>query len=201
LVLPPKLAPFKVVIVPIYRNKEQFNQVSEKANEIIEKLEAENISVKFDNRDTHKPGWKFAEYEMKGVPLRIGIGPKDLEKNTVELARRDKLTKSFVNQNTLIDTIKTTLVDIQENLYQNASDFMQNNTHQVSNYNEFKETINNKGGFVDCYWDGSVETEEKIKKELKATIRCILSVENIEGKTCVFSGNDAAARVLYAKAY
>jgi prolyl-tRNA synthetase len=201
LVLPPKLAPFKVVIVPIYRNEEQLEQVSKKANEIIEKLEAENISVKFDDRDTHKPGWKFAEYEMKGVPLRIGIGPKDLEKNTVELARRDNLTKTFVNQEDLIETIKTTLEDIQENLYTKASDFMKDNTYEVKNFDEFKEVINKKGGFVDCYWDGTAETEEQIKKELKATIRCIISKDDINGNSCVYSGKDAVARVLYAKAY
>jgi prolyl-tRNA synthetase len=201
LVLPPKLAPYKVVIVPIYRNEEQFNQISEKAQDIIEKLESENISVKFDNRDTHKPGWKFAEYEMKGVPLRIGIGPKDLEKNTVELARRDDLSKSFVNQDDLIETIKTTLEDIQNNLYRKALDFTKSNTHQVSTYGEFKEVINDKGGFVDCYWDGTSETEERIKKDLKATIRCIIGTENLEGKTCIYSGESAVARVLYAKAY
>jgi prolyl-tRNA synthetase len=201
LVLPPKLAPFKVVIIPIYRNEEQFNKISEKAREIINKLEAENISVKFDDRDTHKPGWKFAEYEMKGVPLRIGIGPKDLDKNTVELARRDNLTKSFVSQDKLIETVKEQLEDIQTNLYDRALKFRTDNTHKVKTYSEFKDIINNNGGFVDCYWDGTADTEEKIKKELKATIRCIIDTEHVEGKTCIFSGEKAVARVLYAKAY
>lgn len=201
LVLPPKLAPYKVVIVPIYRNEEQFNKISEKAHEIMSDLQNENISVKFDDRDTHKPGWKFAEYEMKGVPLRIGIGPKDLEKNTVELARRDNLTKSFVNQDDLVETIKTTLVDIQDNLYAKALSFREANTHQVKTYSEFKEIIKDKGGFIDCYWDGTSETEEKIKKELKATIRCIIDTDNVNDKTCIFSGEKAVARVLYAKAY
>lgn len=201
LVLPPKLAPYQVVIVPIYRNKEQFDQVSEKAKEIVNKLQDEGVTVKFDDRDTQKPGWKFAEYEMKGVPLRIGIGPKDLEKNSVELARRDNLTKSFVNQDNLIETIKQTLEDIQNNLYEKAKRFTSENTFSVSSYQEFKNIIENKGGFIECYWDGTAETEETIKRDTKATIRCILDSDNIEGKTCIYSGKDAVAKVLYAKAY
>jgi len=201
LVLPPKLAPFKIVIVPIYRNIEQFNQISKKAQEIIQNLQDHNISVKFDDRDTHKPGWKFAEYEMKGVPLRIGIGPKDLENNTVELARRDTLEKSFVKQDQLIETVKQSLADIQENLYSKAKKFMDNNTHQVESYEEFKNIINTKGGFVEAYWDGNAETEEDIKKETKATIRCVLNTNVPKDSKCLYSKNKATAKVLYAKAY
>jgi prolyl-tRNA synthetase len=201
LVLPPKLAPYQVVIVPIYRNQEQFELVTEKAKAIMSELLDNGISVKLDDRDTHKPGWKFAEYEMKGVPLRIGIGPKDIEKNTVELARRDNLTKSFVNQEQLVETIKSTLEDIQSSLYNKAFTFMQESTYRVDNYDVFKDIIEHKGGFVECYWDGTSETEELIKKETKATIRCILDTENVEGKNCLYSGNAAVARVLYAKAY
>lgn len=201
LVLPPKLAPYQVVIVPIYRNDEQFNQISEKAHEIIKELQDHNISVKFDNRDTHKPGWKFAEYEMKGVPLRIGIGPKDIENKTVELARRDTLSKSFVNQNEIIKTVKQTLTDIQNNLYEKAQLFTEQHTHQVKNYQEFKNIIKNEGGFIECYWDGTAETEEIIKKETKATIRCILKGDEFENETCIYSKKPARYKVLYAKAY
>lgn len=201
LVLPPKLAPYQVVIVPIYRNDQQFNQISEKAQTILNELQDHNISVKFDDRDTHKPGWKFAEYEMKGVPLRIGIGPKDLENNTVELARRDTLSKSFVKQDKLIDTVIQTLEDIQNNLFDKAQQFTQENTHQVESYEKFKKLINGKGGFVEAYWDGSPETEEHIKKETKATIRCILEKDVPDNSKCLFSQNKAVAKVLYAKAY
>ncbi|RRO22566.1 proline--tRNA ligase [Flavobacteriaceae bacterium 14752] len=201
LVLPPKLAPYQVVIVPIYRNDEQFNQISEKAQEIIKELQDHNISVKFDDRDTHKPGWKFAEYEMKGVPLRIGIGPKDLENKTVELVRRDTLSKSFIKQDELIDTVKQTLTDIQINLFDKAQKFTKDNTRQVKSYEEFKSLIETKGGFVEAYWDGTAETEEYIKKDTKATIRCILSTEVPESSKCLYSQNKAVAKVLYAKAY
>lgn len=201
LVLPPKLAPFQVVIVPIYRNQEQYDMVCAKANNIKAELENEGISVKFDDRDTQKPGWKFAEYEMKGVPLRIGIGPKDIEKNSVELARRDNLTKTFVNQEGLVQVVKNTLEDIQSNLYKKAFDFMSKNTSAVHDYKTFKEVIENKGGFIECYWDGSPETENVIKNDTKATIRCIIDDKNLSGKTCIYSGKPAVAKVLYAKAY
>jgi prolyl-tRNA synthetase len=201
LVLPPKLAPYQVVIVPIYRNEEQYNSICKKANEIKSELENQGISVKFDDRDTQKPGWKFAEYEMKGVPLRIGIGPKDLEKNTVELARRDNLTKSFVNQTELTETVKKTLDEIQTNLYNKALNFKSENTHTAKDYDDFKHILKEKGGFISCYWDGSSKTEDIIKAETKATIRCITDTKNIAGKTCIFSGKPAVAKVLYAKAY
>ncbi|MBS3739203.1 proline--tRNA ligase [Mesohalobacter halotolerans] len=201
LVLPPKLAPYQVVIVPIYRNDEQFTQISEKAQEIINELEDHHISVKFDDRDTHKPGWKFAEYEMKGVPLRIGIGPKDLENNTVELARRDTLNKSFVKQDGLILEVKQTLKDIQNNLYKKSQNFMRKNTHKVESYDEFKSITNGDGGFIEAYWDGSANTEEQIKKDTKATIRCIIDEKIPEGSKCLFSQKKAVSKVLYAKAY
>ena len=201
LVLPPKLAPYEVVIVPIYRNEEQFNQISEKVQDIIKELQDNNISVKFDDRDAYKPGWKFAEYEMKGVPLRIGIGPKDLENNTVELARRDNLTKSFVKQDELLDTIKETLDDIQNNIYNKAKVFTEENTHKVKNYDEFKKIIAHKGGFIECYWDGASETEEQIKKDTKATIRCILEANDKPENKCMYSNKTAQFKVLYAKAY
>ncbi len=201
LVLPPKLAPYQVVIVPIYRNEQQYNSICDKASQIKSELENEGISVKFDDRDTQKPGWKFTEYEMKGVPLRIGIGPKDLEKNTVELARRDDLSKSFINQDELIETVKITLKDIQNNLYDKAKNFMTKNTRSTDDYNNFKEILNNNGGFISCYWDGTSETEEKIKNDTKATIRCIIDTEDIAGKKCVYSDKPAFAKVLFAKAY
>jgi prolyl-tRNA synthetase len=201
LVLPPKLAPFQVVIVPIYRSEEQYDMVCNKAKEIKSELENQGISVKLDDRDTQKPGWKFAEYEMKGVPVRIGIGPKDIEKNTVELARRDDLTKSFVSQDELVQTVVSTLEDIQNNLYNKALRFTTENTHSVESYEDFKSTIKNKGGFISCFWDGTAETEEAIKNDTKATIRCILDSSDFEGKTCIYSGKPAVAKVLYAKAY
>jgi prolyl-tRNA synthetase len=201
LVLPPKLAPYQVVIVPIYRNEEQFNKVSEKAKAIQKALQSKGISVKFDDRDTQKPGWKFAEYEMKGVPLRIAIGPKDLEKGTVELARRDTLTKTYEKADEITEIVASTLEDIQNNLFEKAKAFTRNSTKSIEDYKDFKYFIENEGGFAECYWDGSTETEELIKKETKATIRCIISEEDLEGKVCMYSKKPAQAKVLYAKAY
>lgn len=201
LVLPPNLAPFQVVIVPIYKGQEQLDMISEKANEIKNQLQKLGVSVKYDNRDTQKPGWKFNEYELKGVPLRIAIGPRDLANNTIELARRDTLEKSIVNLDDLGDLIPKTLEDIQKNLFQRAKDHRANNTTQVDTWEEFKEVINGKGGFVEAHWDGSSETEEKIKKETKATIRCIPLDAKDEHGACVYSGNPSTKRVLFAKAY
>lgn len=201
LVLPPNLAPYQVVIVPIYKGQEQLEMISEKANAIKEQLQKVGVSVKFDNRDTHKPGWKFNEYELKGVPLRIAIGPRDLENNTVELARRDTLEKSLINLDDIVETVGTTLSQIQENLYKKAADFRTNNTRKVDSWEEFKNVINGEGGFVEAHWDGTSETEERIKQETKATIRCIpLDAVEEEGK-CVFSGKPSSRRVLFAKAY
>lgn len=201
LVLPPKLAPDQVVIVPIYRNDEQLEAVSKVAVELQAQLREAGIRVKFDNRDTHKPGWKFNEYELKGVPVRIAIGPKDVEKGTVELARRDTLTKEFVNQDEVVTTVQGLMTEIQENLYKKAVDYRAEHTTEVNSYEEFKEVIENKGGFVSAHWDGTSETEEKIKNETKATIRCIPLDGKKEAGSCIITGKPSSARVLFAKAY
>jgi prolyl-tRNA synthetase len=201
LVLPPKLAPIQVVIVPIYKGEEQLNQISEKANIIKKNLEDKGISVKFDNRDTHKPGFKFAEYELKGVPVRIAVGPRDLENGTLEIARRDTLEKEIVSQEGIEDKIVKLLDEIQENIYNKALNFRKESTHKADTYEEFKDIIKNKGGFVLAHWDGTAETEQKIKDETKATIRCIpLDAIEEEGK-CIYSGKPSNKRVLFAKAY
>lgn len=201
LVLPPKLAPNQVVIVPIYKGEEQLKEISETANELAAELREAGISVKYDNRDTHKPGWKFAQYELQGVPLRIAIGPKDLEKGTVELARRDTLTKEFVNQSEIVGKVKGLMVEIQDTLFQKALDYRSEHTTKVDTFEEFKNVLKTKGGFVSAHWDGTTETETKIKELTKATIRCIpLEADKEEGK-CVFSGNPSSQRVLFAKAY
>lgn len=201
LVLPPKLAPFQVVIVPIYKGEDQLDQISEKVKVIKAELEAAGVSVKYDNRDTHKPGWKFNEYELKGVPLRIGIGPRDLENGTVELARRDTLTKEVVSMDDLTSIVQGRLEDIQKNLFDKAKNYRTENTHKANSWDEFVDIIENKGGFVEAHWDGTPETEDKIKDLTKATIRCIPidSVEE-EGK-CILTGNPSLRRVLFAKAY
>ena len=201
LVLPPNLAPIQVVIVPIFKNEEQLNQISEKANEIKDALSKRGIRVKFDNRTTHKPGWKFAEYELKGIPLRIAIGPKDLEKGSVELARRDTLSKSFENQDGIEHKIEDLLKEIQSELYNKARRFRDTHITKVDSFEEFKNVLETKGGFIAAHWDGSTETEEKIKEQTKATIRCIPFETNKEPGKCVFSGKDSKQRVFFAKAY
>ncbi len=201
LVLPPKLAPFQVVIVPIFKNEEQFEQVSKKATKIKTELQNKGISVKFDDRDTHKPGWKFAQYELQGVPLRIAIGPKDLEKGTVELARRDTLTKEFIQESELSQTIIQSLEDIQDNLFNKALSFRDSHITEVDSYDEFKEILETKGGFVSAHWDGTAETEEKIKSETKATIRCIPDSACKNDGNCIVTGEPSQQRVLFAKAY
>lgn len=201
LVLPPKLAPDQVVIVPIYRNDEQFDAVSDLANNLMKDLRAKGVRVKFDNRDTHKPGWKFNEYELKGVPLRIAIGPKDLEKGTVEMARRDTLTKEIVETTAVVARVEGLLEEIQDNLFTKAINYRTAHTTQVSSYDEFKKVLNEKGGFISAHWDGTSATEEKIKKETKATIRCIPLDTDNEGGTCIVTGNISARKVLFAKAY
>ena len=201
LVLPPNLAPDQVVIVPIYRNDEQFDAVSEVANMIMNDLRASGLRVKFDDRDTHKPGWKFNEYELKGVPVRIAIGPKDVEKGTVEIARRDTLEKEFVKTEDVVDTIGALMDEIQKNLYKKASDFRSNNTTTVDSYDEFKEVLNTSGGFILAHWDGTAETEERIKNETKATIRCIPLDDNTQPGSCMVTGKPSSRRVLFARAY
>lgn len=201
LVLPPKLAPYQVVIVPIYRGEEQLQQISEKVEVIKAKLEAAGVTVKYDKRDTHKPGWKFNEYELKGVPLRIAIGPRDLENGTLELARRDTLTKESIAADDVIRVVQERLGEIQTNLFNKAKAFTTQNTHKVDSWEEFKDVIKNKGGFVEAHWDGTAETEEKIKELTKATIRCIpYNATEEEGK-CVLTGQPSSKRVLFAKAY
>lgn len=201
LVLPPKLAPFQVVIVPIYKNEEQLSAISEKVNEIVAKLKEKGISVKFDNNDAKKPGWKFAEYELKGVPVRLGIGPRDLENGTVEVARRDLLTKEVVNIDGIDQYVADLLENIQQTIYKKAFDFRTEHTTTVDTWDEFKEVLANKGGFISAHWDGTRETEQLIKDETKATIRCIpLDAVEEEGK-CIYSGKPSTQRVLFAIAY
>ena len=201
LVLPPKLAPFQVVIVPIYRSGEQLAEISEKVDEIIAKLKAKGISVKYDDRDTRKPGWKFAEYELKGVPVRLALGPRDLENGTIEVARRDTLEKSSANIEGIEDYVENLLDEIQNNIFQKAFDFRAANITKVDTWDEFKDVLKNKGGFISAHWDGTSETEDKIKEETKATIRCMpLEYEEEEGK-CVYSGKPSNRRVLFALAY
>ncbi len=201
LVLPPKLAPIQIVIVPIYKSEEELNSISELAEKYIKLLKEKGISIQFDKRETHKPGWKFAEYELKGVPVRIAIGPKDMENGTVEIARRDTREKQTVNQREVVDIVLNLLDEIQQNIYIKALNFRKENTHTVDDYETFKDLLNKEGGFVYAHWDGTAETEAKISEETKATIRCIpLNQEKEPGK-CIYSGKPSAGRVLFAKAY
>jgi len=201
LVLPPNLAPFQVVIVPIYRGEEQLLEVSAKAQEIKAELEKVGVSVKFDNRDTHKPGWKFAEYELKGVPVRIALGPKDLENGTVEVARRDTLEKEILQQSDVANKIVHLLEQIQTNLYTKASDFREETTHRADTWDEFVKILDTHGGFVYAHWDGTAETEEAIKEKSKATIRCIPLDNPKEEGACILTGKPSTQRVVFARAY
>lgn len=201
LVLPPNLAPLQVVIVPIYKGDGQKNEVLNHAKKLYEDLNAAGIRVKLDDRDTHTPGYKFNDYELKGVPIRLGIGPKDIEKGTVELARRDNLTKSFIPQDDLASHVKNLLFEIQSNLFDRALAFRDSHITVCDSYTDFKKILDSKGGFISAHWDGTEETEMKIKQETKATIRCIpIDTEKEEGK-CIYSGNPSSQRVLFAKAY
>ena len=201
LVLPPNLAPIQVVIVPIYKGKEQQKQIAEVAEKIKTELQSHHIRVKFDNRDNFKPGFKFNEYELKGVPFRIAIGPKDLENNAVELARRDTMEKRVISTDELIATLKPLLKDMQAELFQKAKQFRDSHITPVENFEEFKRILNAKGGFIAAHWDGTSETEERIKKETKATIRCIPHNNPQGDGICVYSGKPSKERVLFAKAY
>ena len=201
LVLPPNLAPIQVVIVPIYKGEKQQNEIAEVATQIKMALESKYIRVKFDNRDKFKPGYKFNEYELKGVPMRIAIGPKDLESGTVEIARRDTLKKEVISQDKVVDFIYSQLEKIQSDLFQKALDFKESHITKAENFEEFKNILDNKGGFILAHWDGTQETEEMIKKSTKATIRCIPLDSKEEVGKCVFSGNPSKQRVLFAKAY
>ncbi len=200
LVLPPKLAPIQVVIVPIYRSDEDLPKITEKADKIIEELKSLGISVKYDDDDKYKPGFKFAEYELKGVPVRLAIGMRDLENGTVEVARRDELSKETLPIEGISAHIKNLLDEIQQNIYDKSLKFREENTFVVDSWEDFKAQIE-AGGFVLAHWDGTSETEEKIKAETKATIRCI-PINSIEQTgNCVYSGNESAKRVIFAKAY
>ena len=201
LVLPPNLAPFQVVIVPIFKGEEQRKLVVDHATKIYDSLQAVGIRVKLDDRDTHTPGYKFNDYELKGVPIRLGIGPKDIEKGSVELARRDDLTKSFVSQDKLEIHIKELLKEIQNNLFDKALQHRDQHITSCDTYEDFKKVLESKGGFIAAHWDGTTETEMKIKQETKATIRCIPIDSDKENGTCIYSGEPSAQRVLFAKAY
>lgn len=201
LVLPPKLAPIQVVIVPIYKSRKELSRVSETAGQIKRELEASGLTVKYDDRDTQKPGWKFSEYEMKGVPVRLAIGPRDLDNQTVEIARRDTLEKQVVPRSSVDGFVRDLLEDIQQNIYRKSLDFRHNHMHRVDDWNEFKDIMQNRPGFVLAHWDGTRETEIRIKDETKATIRCIpLDAEEEEGR-CILTGKPSRQRVLFAIAY
>lgn len=201
LVLPPALAPWQVVIVPIFKNEEQLAPINEKVAELTATLKDKGISFKYDNSDHKKPGWKFAEYELKGVPIRLAIGSRDLENGTIELARRDTLEKKTVPLEGLVDEISLLLEEMQENIYEKALLAREEKTSRVDTWEEFKQVLEEKGGFILAHWDGTEETEERIKEATKATIRCIpLDAEEESGK-CVYSGQPSTKRVLFAKAY
>jgi prolyl-tRNA synthetase len=201
LVLPPNLAPFQVVIVPIYKTEEELDAVSKVAKNLMQELKNKNISVKFDNRTNQKPGFKFNEYELKGVPVRIAIGPKDLDNKTYEVARRDTMTKEIVAQDSITNYIAELLKEIQLNLFQKAIDYRTSHIAEVNDFEDFKEVLEKKGGFISAHWDGTPETEEAIKELTKATIRCIPLDAKIEEGKCVFSGKPSSKRVLFARAY
>ncbi|PJB16596.1 MAG: proline--tRNA ligase [Flavobacteriales bacterium CG_4_9_14_3_um_filter_32_8] len=201
LVLPPNLAPIQVVIVPIYKGEEQLSQISTQVQIIKSDLEAAGISVKYDDRDTYKPGYKFAEYEFKGVPVRIAIGPRDLENGTLEVARRDTKEKETLQQNDIAKKIKHLLENIQTNLYQKAIDYRSEMTHKADTWEEFKKILENNAGFIYAHWDGTAATEELIKQETKATIRCIPLNNKLETGKCIYTGKPSTQRVIFAKAY
>ncbi len=201
LVLPPKLAPIQVVFIPIYKGEEQKNLIDEKVKELMIKFKALGIKVKYDDNDNNRPGWKFAEYEMKGVPVRITIGVRDLEKNVVEVARRDTKEKITVSIDGLADTIHVLLNNIQQNIYNRAKKYRDDNIPKVDSWEEFEKLLDGPGGFISAHWDGTAKTEEKIKELTKATIRCIpLNNEQEDGK-CILTGNPSKERVLFARAY
>jgi prolyl-tRNA synthetase len=201
LVLPPKLAPIQVVIVPIFKTAEQLNAIFDRVQPVMKELKAKGISVKLDDRDTQSPGWKFAEYELKGVPVRMAIGARDLENGTVEVARRDTKEKKSYPMDNLVQVVEDLLADIQQNIYQKALSFREANITKVDTFEAFKEVLDTKAGFVLAHWDGTPETEEKIKEESKATIRCIPLDAPEEAGQCVYTGKPSNKRVLFARAY
>ena len=201
LVLPPKLAPIQVVIVPIYRGEEQLQAIGERVRPVMEALRAKGITVKYDDRDTHKPGFKFNEYELKGVPVRLAMGPRDMENNTFEVARRDTLEKQIIPADTVVEHVGNLLEEMQESIFNKACKFRDAHITRVDTYEEFKATLETKGGFVSAHWDGTPETEERIKEETKATIRCIPLKPEAEEGSCVRTGKPSPYRVLFARAY
>ena len=201
LVIPPKLAPIQVIIVPIFKNKEQQQVIAQVAEKLQNELRQHNIRVKFDNRENQTPGFKFNDYELKGVPLRIAIGPKDIEKGSVEIARRDTLEKSFVAQDGVIQWVVDMLPRIQSEMFEKAKKMRDEHITTVDDYVSFKNLLEEKGGFISAHWDGTAETEEKIKNETKATIRCIPIEQSKEEGVCIYSGKPSRQRVLFAKAY
>lgn len=201
LVLPPQLAPIQVVIVPIYKGMEQLEKITGVANQLTADLKKMGVSVKFDNRDTHKPGWKFAEYELKGVPVRIAMGQRDLDNGTIEVARRDTKEKTTITLDGSATYIQNLLNEMQDSIYKKAATFRKDNTREVESYSEFKKVLEEKGGFIYAHWDGTPETEEKIKEETKATIRCIPLDRDKEQGACMVTGKPSKGKVLFAKAY
>lgn len=201
LVLPPKLAPIQVVVVPIFKTDEEKKEIDDLADTLIAECKKRDISIKFDDRDTYRPGYKFAEWELKGVPIRVTIGARDLKNGLVEIARRDTQSKETINKEELMDKIVFLLDDIQKNIYNKALTFRDENITEVNSYEEFKEVLDNKAGFISAHWDGTAETEKLIKDETKATIRCIPLDNPLEEGVCIYSGKPSTQRVLFAKAY
>tara|TARA_Y100000746_G_C15279423_1_gene356990 strand:- start:96 stop:740 length:645 start_codon:yes stop_codon:yes gene_type:complete len=201
LVVPPKLAPVQVAIIPIYKGEEQLNAISNKLAPVVKALKEKGVRVKFDNRDNQRPGWKFAQYEFQGVPVRLALGNRDLESGKIEVARRDNKTKETIAFDTVVEHVFKLLEEIQENLFNRAKSYRDNHISEVNSYDDFKDVLNGKGGFVSAHWDGTTETELKIKEETSATIRCI-PLDNIkESGLCFYSGKPSNQRVLFAKAY
>jgi prolyl-tRNA synthetase len=201
LVLPPRLAPIQIVIIPIFKNQEQFEKISATANKLKADLDLKGFSVKFDDRDNNTPGWKFADYELKGVPVRIAIGPRDIENSTVEIARRDTLKKETIPIGDTTGYVSDLLTDIQKNIYNKALEFRKKNTFYIDTWEDFVKTLDNQGGFILAHWDGTPETEEKIKEETKATISCIPFDSPEEEGKCIYSGKPSKRRVLFARSY
>ena len=201
LVIPPNLAPIQVVIIPIYKGDSQLNELASTALKIKADLEKQGLSVKYDDRDTHKPGFKFAEYELKGVPVRLAIGPRDLANGTIEVARRDTMSKEIINIDKTSEHLTKLMIDIQNNIFNKSLDFRNKNTYKVDSWDEFRETIEKRGGFILAHWDGTAETEEKIKNETRASIRIIPFDDPGEEGKCVYSGKPSGKRVVFARAY
>jgi prolyl-tRNA synthetase len=201
LILPPKIAPFQVVIVPIYKGEESKATIDAKAGEIMSSLKALGIRVKYDNNDNSRPGWKFAQYELQGVPVRLAMGLRDMDNNVLEIARRDTKEKSSVSMDGIEDTVVTLLAEIQQNMYNKALAFRNENITVVDKWDDFIKVLDDKGGFISAHWDGTPETEEKIKDQTKATIRCIPMNNKQEAGVCVLTGKPSVQRVLFARAY